>query len=72
MIYSVIWSPVARISYFDILEYLEIKWTFKEIEYFIERTEQVLKHICNNPLLYLYSKESDTHKCVVKKQISLF
>jgi hypothetical protein len=54
MIYSVIWFPVARISYFDILEYLEIKWTFKEIEYFIERTEQVLKHICNNPLLYLY------------------
>jgi len=63
---------MARISYFDILEYLEIKWTFKEIEYFIERTEQVLKHICNNPLLYLHSKESDTHKCVVTKQISLF
>lgn len=56
--YSIIWSPTAQISYFKILEYLDENWTHKELE--------------ANPLLYPYSKESDTHKCVVVKQVSLF
>ncbi|PWG78186.1 hypothetical protein DDR33_23555 [Pararcticibacter amylolyticus] len=65
MSYSVIWSPTARITYYHVLEYLNEKWTVKEIEAFISRTEKVINYICENPLLYPYSKESDTHKCVV-------
>ena len=70
--YKVIWSPKARITYYDILKYLIENWTFKELETFIDRTEEVISHIHNNPLLYPYSIESDTHKCVVVKQVSLF
>lgn len=72
MSYSVTWSPTARISYNHILEYLDEKWTIKEIEAFINRTEEVVSFICNNPLLYPYSRESDTHRCVLLKQVSLF
>jgi plasmid stabilization system protein ParE len=70
--YTIIWSPKARITYYQIMEYLLEKWTFKELDTFISRTEEVIAHIYNNPLLYPYSKESDTHKCVLVKQISLF
>ena len=70
--YQVIWSPKARITYYGILEYLIENWTFKELETFIDRTEEVISHIHNNHLLYPYSIESDTHKCVVVKQVSLF
>ena len=70
--YTVIWSPSARITYYQILEYLLEKWTAKELEAFIDRTEEVINHICLNPLLYSYSTESDTHKCVLVKQVSLF
>ncbi len=69
---SIIWSPTAKISYYRILEYLDENWTFRELESFVKRTEEVIAHIHNNPLLYQYSKESDTHKCVVVKQVSLF
>jgi plasmid stabilization system protein ParE len=72
MSYSVIWSPTARITYYQVLEYLDEKWTVKEIEVFIIRTEEVINYICDNPLLYPYSNESDTHRCVVVKQVSLF
>lgn len=72
MSYSVTWSPTARITYYQVLEYLDDKWTVKEIEAFINRTEEVINYICDNPMLYPYSKESDTHKCVVVKQVSLF
>jgi plasmid stabilization system protein ParE len=70
--YSVIWSPTARLTYYQTLEYLDENWTEKELAAFINRTEEVISHICENPLLYPYSKESDTHKCVVVKQVSLF
>lgn len=69
---TIIWAPRARFTYAQILEYLEEKWTPKEIDAFISRTEEVIDHICKNPLLFPYSKESDTHKCVVVKQVSLF
>ena len=72
MEYDVTWSPTAQHSYYLILEYLEEKWTSKEIIAFIIRTEEVIKHICQNPLLFPYSKKSATHKCVVIKQVSLF
>ena len=70
--YSVIWSPLSKITYFQILEYLYENWTIRELNAFIERTEEVINHINNNPLLYPYSTEGDAHKCVVVKQVSLF
>lgn len=72
MAWSVTWSPTARQSYYQILEYLKDRWTQKELETFINRTEEAIGHICENPLLYPYSKKSDTHKCVLVKQVSLF
>ncbi|RXF72589.1 type II toxin-antitoxin system RelE/ParE family toxin [Arcticibacter tournemirensis] len=72
MSYSITWSPTARITYYQVLEYLDERWTIKEIEAFISRTEEVINYICDNPLLYPYSKESDIHKCVVVKQVRLF
>ncbi|WP_091174583.1 type II toxin-antitoxin system RelE/ParE family toxin [Mucilaginibacter sp. P25] len=68
----VIWSPVAELTYYEILEYLDENWTVKEVIAFVKRTNEVIGHISNNPLLYPYSKQSDTHKCVVVKQVSLF
>jgi hypothetical protein len=47
----VIWSPTARLTYYKILEYLLENWTFNELEAFIDRTEEVINHICDNPLL---------------------
>ncbi|MBK0384204.1 hypothetical protein I5M32_14645 [Pedobacter sp. SD-b] len=70
--YAVKWSPKSKISYFSILEYLDEKWTFKELEAFVNRKEETIDHISKNHLLYPYSKESDAHKCVVVKQVSLF
>jgi plasmid stabilization system protein ParE len=72
MFYTIIWSPNASNTYYKILEYLEQNWTMKEIKTFIERTEQVIDHIAQNPLHYPYSKESDTYKSVFISQVSLF
>jgi hypothetical protein len=44
----------------------------KELKSFITRTEKVIEHISANPLIYPYSKTSDTYKSVVVEQVSLF
>jgi plasmid stabilization system protein ParE len=72
MSYTIIWSPTARLTYYQILDYLNEEWTLREIENFIDRTEQALTHISQNPLLYPYSTDSDCFKCVLVKQVSLF
>lgn len=72
MPFSIIWSPTARITYFNILEYLEVNWTKKEVRAFASRTEVILDLIQQNPLLFPYSKESDIHRCALVKQVSLY
>lgn len=72
MSYSIRWSPRARVSYLNILEYLSNEWSSKEIETFSERTVSVLNGIRQNPSLYEYSEKSDTHRCVLTNQITSF
>jgi plasmid stabilization system protein ParE len=72
MPYTIIWSPAARLTYYQILDYLNEEWTFREIENFIDRTEQVLTHISQNPSLYQYSEGTDTYSCVLVRQVNLF
>lgn len=71
--YSLKWSPTAKITYFQILEYLETNWAKRELKSFIiKRTQKVIECICDRPLLYSYSREGNIHKCVVAKQVTLF
>lgn len=72
MPYHITWSPRARISYLNILEYLSNEWTSKEVETFFERTESVLNSIRQHPALFEYSPKSNTHRCVLTEQITLF
>ena len=55
---SVTWSPTARITYYQVLEYLDEKWTVKEIEAFINRTEEVINYICDNPYFTFIPKKA--------------
>jgi plasmid stabilization system protein ParE len=72
MPYKIVWTTEANQTYLQVLEYLQEKWTEKEVNNFITRTETVLFHISQNPLQYSYSKRYDVHKCVVRKQVSLY
>ena len=69
---QIVWSPVAKQTYLDILDYIETKWTQNESKQFVERTKRVLDTISKFPKMSVYSAESDTHKCVITHQTSLF
>jgi len=49
---AVFWSDKAKKTYLDILENLNARWTAKETNHFISRTESVINKITENPLLF--------------------
>lgn len=69
---DIIWTPTARISYFEILQYLDDNFTQAELKEFEKLVREVLKLIGEFPKIYEYSEESDTHRCVLSPEVSLY
>lgn len=72
MSYDIIWMPRARISYTNILEYLEKNWSRTEVVSFRNHVGEVLEIIGKFPKIHEYSEENDTHRCVLTDQVSLY
>ncbi|WKN40740.1 type II toxin-antitoxin system RelE/ParE family toxin [Tunicatimonas pelagia] len=72
MAYTVIWSVEAETTYANLLNFLEERWSDRQINRFIERSEEVIRFIGNNPLMYPCSKTREIHRAVISKQTSLY
>lgn len=71
MAYTIIWSPLAEETYFEILEYLLEKWTEREALNFEARLLEVLDLLKENPQIYAYSKEKKSYRAVLTRQTTL-
>jgi len=69
MKYSIRWSHPARISYPSILEYLEINWSFKEVEDFSKKLEEVILFASINSKIYPLSQIKNIRRVIVTKQV---
>ena len=72
MEYAIVWSAEAEATYNNILTFLEEHWSQKQVLRFVERTEQVIQFIKDNPKMYPRSKSKDIHRAVINRQISLY
>ena len=69
----IVWLPESIETFNDNLLYLEEQWTNQVINTFLDRVEEVLERIAENPALYpVYRKEEQIHRCVVNEHISLY
>ncbi len=50
---KVSWTPRAKLTYYKILDYLLKYWGIKEVEVFINRTNEVIKSIESNPQMFI-------------------
>lgn len=67
------WTPRAKSEFNKVLEYLLENWGIKEVENFINQTDDVLERVANNPKMFIESsKKKNVHKGFVTKQNSLF
>lgn len=67
------WTPIARRSYFKILDHLEEAWTEKEIQNFINEVNDLLEQIRHNPEMFQQSRgKKDIRKGFVTKHNTLY
>ncbi len=72
MSFLVLWSDKAKLTYIEIIEYLDYKWTQKEIHYFISRTEEIINTIITNPYLFKqYKSDAFIRQAIVHETVSL-
>jgi plasmid stabilization system protein ParE len=70
---EVIWSERARITYYKVLDFLQVNWNRHEIIQFINRTEVVIHAIKKNPGIYAYAyKHRNIRRAIVDKHNSFF
>jgi len=56
--FDVVWSDKAERTYNEIIEYLNSRWTEKEVHHFIFRTVTVIEKITKNPFLFKQYKNN--------------
>ena len=73
MKYTIFWTSNAKITFNQNLEYLSKEWDNKTILRFLDRVDEVIKNISNNPMIYpLYRKENAVRKSIINPRIILY
>ncbi len=71
--YKLIWSDEALNNLKGIIDYLENRWTKKEIKKFAQLLDKKLKLIENNPMLFPEGDKSDgLRKSVLSRQTTIY
>ena len=67
------WTDLAISSFHHNIEYLEVKWGEKEIDNFIEKTDEAIELIEAYPRVFpMQNRRLGIRKCVVMSPISLY
>lgn len=68
---KIIWSESAKISFTDILDFLQLTWGQKQVDDFYNLTDKIINQIIENPLQFpIY--EFNIRKAIIHKNVSLF
>ncbi|MEI6594399.1 MAG: hypothetical protein WCO28_02480 [Bacteroidota bacterium] len=65
MVKEIIWSPESERTFFKVIEYLRLKWTEREVENFIEATENIIKYISVNPIMFRKTNKKNIHEALI-------
>lgn len=72
-IYKLIWSEEALNNLKGIIEYLENKWTKREIKKFAKLLDKQINIIKTNPYLFAESEKSNSlRKSVLSRQTTIY
>lgn len=73
MSYSVRWTLEAKNTFNDVIDFMYIRWTDKEVGRFIERTDIIINHIVKEPQLFKPYEDRPEVRCGnVHKNVTLF
>ena len=68
MAFKIVWSKEAEDTFEEIISYLEIKWTEKEIKKFVFETSKIVSILKKNPFLFRGSDKAKIFEVLIGKQ----
>lgn len=69
----VCWTDEAELTFNQNIEYLIEEWGLHTINQFLDRVDEVIESISQNPNLYpIYREQDQVHKCVLNKHVTLY
>lgn len=72
MSYSIIWQPTALNSYVEEVDFIFLKWNFKEVQKFQDLVSENLERLSRNPEIGEFNEKLKEHSLVLSKQTTLF
>lgn len=71
MSFEVVWSLEAQRTYWHVLVDLSEKWADREVNAFIQRTEEVQSYLRKYPRMYAFSESQKAYRAVLHANVSL-
>ena len=68
----ILWSELAKLDYWDNINYLQREWTVTEVHAFMDKTTEVLNLLVKENLNFKPTNYKNTFQVPVVKQITLF
>lgn len=72
MAFIVTWTRYAKVSYFEEINYIDRKWTSREVEGFILLVEDLIQHLSSGVLQGKGYSNDQVYSVVISKQTTLF
>lgn len=66
------WTLASKNDYWQNIEYLESRWSEKEVSNFIDEIQYSLNLLAEENVLFIKSEYPNVYKMVVMKQITLY
>ncbi len=67
MALKVIWLPTAERNFQKVVDYLIENWTTKDVENFVQSTNQTIKYIQLFPRIFRKSTKKNVYEAVITK-----
>lgn len=72
MSYTIIWQPTALNTYVEEVDFIFLKWNFKEVQKFQDLVIENLERLSKNPEIGIFNNKFRTYSLVLSKQTTLY
>lgn len=72
MSYTIIWQPTALNTYVEEVDFIFLKWNFKEVQKFQNLVIENLERLSKNPEIGIFNNKFRTYSLVLSKQTTLY
>ncbi len=66
------WSKLAKIDYWNNIEYLEREWTLNEVYNFMDKVDELIDLLAKNNVSFKSTSYKNIYQVPVLKQITLY